>query len=186
MRRKRGRMKSSTSALSEASPCPRRWAPRRPEAAPARSREGLAITAASSTFGWAMMAVSRSTDDIHSPPLFTMSFTRSPIWMLPQRVQRRDIPAVVPAVNEGLFTARVVDSTRMRSRAPRKSSSPLSSPSHGEVRAILVHQPHLDAVHRGALLALLRQPRRSLIAKLRPGGFPSRLKETSGVASVMP
>ena len=40
---------------------------------------GIAITAASATFGCAMIMFSRSTDEIHSPPDFTRSLVRSMI-----------------------------------------------------------------------------------------------------------
>ena len=38
---------------------------------------GIPITAASATFGWAMIAFSSSTEEIHSPPDFTRSLVRS-------------------------------------------------------------------------------------------------------------
>ena len=41
---------------------------------------GTAITAASSTCGWAIIAFSSSTVEIHSPPLLTRSLVRSTIW----------------------------------------------------------------------------------------------------------
>ena len=38
---------------------------------------GMPMTAASATFGWAMIAFSSSTDEIHSPPDLTRSLVRS-------------------------------------------------------------------------------------------------------------
>jgi len=42
---------------------------------------GRAMTAASATFGWAMSAFSRSTEEIHSPPDLMTSLERSEILM---------------------------------------------------------------------------------------------------------
>ena len=39
------------------------------------------MTAASSTFGWPMIAFSRSTEEIHSPPDLITSLVLSTIWM---------------------------------------------------------------------------------------------------------
>src|SRR5438105_4793410 len=41
------------------------------------------ITAASMILGWAMIAFSNSTDEIHSPPDLITSLVRSTIWMYP-------------------------------------------------------------------------------------------------------
>ena len=93
---------------------------------------GTPITAASATFGCAMISFSSSTELIHSPPDLTRSFVRSTSRTLAVAVDGRDVAGAQPAVVGELRAAALAAVVlRRRSTGRRPASRRWRLSSHG-------------------------------------------------------